>query len=75
MTSWSVKDRAGLFALLAPGGRHHENVVPPDGVWIRHVEYHIAQRDGELERAAAIEAATNARVAERLNRLTQHIRR
>jgi hypothetical protein len=51
--SWSI--RAKLLADLAPGGRDH-HYVTLGGTWFKHVEEHIAIRDGNAERAAALQA-------------------
>jgi hypothetical protein len=51
-----LTDRASLLARLAPGGKDHD-LLKRRKV---HVELHIAKRDGDTERAAAIEAELEA---------------
>jgi hypothetical protein len=58
-----LSDRAKLLAELAPGGRHHDAVTPPNGGWVKHVEKHIATRDGDTARVAVLQAEHEAWMA------------
>jgi hypothetical protein len=55
-----LNNRAELLRLLEPGQHYHKCITPPDGAWVKHVEQHIAERDGDLERAIAIQAELEA---------------
>ena len=49
-----VKMEADLRADLEPGGRDHRH-IQSGGAWDRHVQMHIARRDGDNERLAELE--------------------
>ena len=50
-----VGTRAELLAKLKPGGREYD-YIQPGGAWHQFVEEHIARRDGDDARVAAIKA-------------------
>ena len=49
-----ISTEEGLSATLEPGGSNHRLIVP-GGSWWRHTQMHIARRDGDVERLAALE--------------------
>jgi hypothetical protein len=63
---WVLKkhntDEAQLQALLSEGGANHENILP-GGVWWRHVQENIAERDGDAERLAQLKAERERNLA------------
>ena len=50
-----------LRAKLGPGGAHYER-VQPGGAWMRHTEMAIAERDGDHEKLARLEAEQKAAI-------------
>lgn len=61
-------DETRLRKRLAPGGDFHESVIP-GGVWWRHVELRIAERDGDTKKIAKLQAEHEAARAEIFARL------
>jgi hypothetical protein len=55
-------DRKDLLARLAPGGTEH-HTIQPGGGWFRHVQLHIAERDGDTAAATTLQAQQDAIMA------------
>ena len=49
------RSEAELRAEIAAGGSHHSYVIP-GGAWLRHTEMAIAERDGDHEKLARLQA-------------------
>ena len=66
---WVIKHRsateAKLRARLNEDGPNYEYIVP-GGAWWRHVQIHIAERDGDVERVAQLKAEQEQSLAELL---------
>jgi hypothetical protein len=55
-------DRKNLLARLEPGGKNHDSIQPGGG-WYRHVQLHIAERDGDTNAIAHWQAKQDAAMA------------
>jgi hypothetical protein len=57
---WRIKKHnateAELRAQIRPDHKDHKRLIAPGGAWWRHVQIHIAERDGDAQRLAQLKA-------------------
>ena len=59
-SDWRTENEAKLLANLR-NSQINRDQMAPGGAWWREVEYHNAERDGDVERAAELKAEIDAR--------------
>ncbi len=47
-----VRTDSYVRAMLSPGGKEYKNIVAPRGVWWKHTQMRIAERDGDTSQGS-----------------------